>query len=1184
MARMTYGNTNMPKFCIQGLVRIVANIDAIESKSILIELLDYRIVDLISMCLRGEDVELIYWASGLMHEFVMKDVAADEFRKIKGVHTILASLLSAEEIYISRIVLRTVKFMAYGQEKFRKDIIRSGMVKKIMHCLTLEDDDVRYWAILCLQVVAGQVESHEEIVNAPEFELMLQLAVPRKVHASVFVSDILSLICCIETNADIIQPHVDLIITTLNTLMLWVELEVQFNSAGAIFNIIAMRDEYAEQVLTQCLDTIMSSCSNSPYERVQLICAKILSTLSTKFHRINTLRTKVNVNVLEPLIKSCINIAQMILPIIIMQSLIRAHRRDGSPATPNGCSLSSDNSVMDSEDIFLTDYIDVDASGTITNAFRLEAMLQRPNRPSRHAVESESNGHSLVSTNPLQRPHILSRSSSLESIPYESSTQEGFFYFMNFQIPAASRLRFMGALSALKILLENEALAGQVLKTRLDDARQSSRNPQNIIPVQHTGMLTDTLREHVETLVLMSLYPVLDPWTTQYSTKVDFEKMNESTARDAYQELLSWIRHSVKINPEYRENTTSLNGKVSSNSDPNAPTKSEDEHEGDTSYPTGGPSFRRPCQNIKMYTGFALRALLVLRSLFRYDSIRIYLILEMNIIEVLIYLFENCRLLADHTLSCIGELVNADSATLNIPHSSLQTLIAVFWKRTQFSMAPKGSFLFYARLVLSHGTSIARNEPQRSIGAGFVEIDVDKRTPYCILDYETKLRVRNESWTFETVICTHSTPVLSNTINDDSRFYCYEVVLKTDGLIQIGWVSSEFQFDPQGGTGVGDDDHSYGYDGYREKKWHGKHIKTLGEYGQLWATGDVITCVIDLLLGELRYYRNGNDMGITFTGVDCEKGWYPAASLSTNQEIQFRFGGTLDQLSFLPDKHIPIASLIQAAPCTKLPSPQICALQSISSVSNDYPSDISLLQDFSLKKSLESLTVDVINNGSKEPNLKPVDCSDQWNHSSTAKEKTSPQSLYFDIPEQKATLVSRQPNSSDLEVNRCLYFEVTLTFNTSEDELMDFESSGQGYSGIGEPENLQIIHDYVSIGFKCVTYLDVRLEYCPKNQQAVVHYRDEGKSVPLSLSLKDGDIVGMYYAENPSHIGITFNGKVTYIVGFQKDDDFKPLIPFEIGCLKSYINYGDEPFCWKKANTTSSRGVVYRYLDQLLGN
>lgn len=53
MARMTYGNTNMPKFCIQSLVRIVSNVDPMEAKAILSELLSYNVIELISICLRG---------------------------------------------------------------------------------------------------------------------------------------------------------------------------------------------------------------------------------------------------------------------------------------------------------------------------------------------------------------------------------------------------------------------------------------------------------------------------------------------------------------------------------------------------------------------------------------------------------------------------------------------------------------------------------------------------------------------------------------------------------------------------------------------------------------------------------------------------------------------------------------------------------------------------------------------------------------------------------------------------------------------------------------------------------------------------------------------------------------------------------------------------------------------------
>ena len=49
----------------------------------------------------------------------------------------------------------------------------------------------------------------------------------------------------------------------------------------------------------------------------------------------------------------------------------------------------------------------------------------------------------------------------------------------------------------------------------------------------------------------------------------------------------------------------------------------------------------------------------------------------------------------------------------------------------------------------------------------------------------------------------------------------YEVVLLTDGLMQIGWADEAFQCDPLSGQGVGDNEHSWAYDGFRSKKWNG---------------------------------------------------------------------------------------------------------------------------------------------------------------------------------------------------------------------------------------------------------------------------------------------------------------------------------------------------------------------------
>ena len=144
------------------------------------------------------------------------------------------------------------------------------------------------------------------------------------------------------------------------------------------------------------------------------------------------------------------------------------------------------------------------------------------------------------------------------------------------------------------------------------------------------------------------------------------------------------------------------------------------------------------------------------------------------------------------------------------------------WGSAQVPMTQKRSFHFYARLILTFATRSISPTSTCDNHPAFVEIDLHRRSRYCLLNYETRLEARNDSWTFETVRATHHTPPLDSDpwSLSPTHKYAFEVVLATEGLMQVGWVSEEFGIDPEGGTGVGDDAFSYGYDGCRVKKWH----------------------------------------------------------------------------------------------------------------------------------------------------------------------------------------------------------------------------------------------------------------------------------------------------------------------------------------------------------------------------
>jgi hypothetical protein len=89
-------------------------------------------------------------------------------------------------------------------------------------------------------------------------------------------------------------------------------------------------------------------------------------------------------------------------------------------------------------------------------------------------------------------------------------------------------------------------------------------------------------------------------------------------------------------------------------------------------------------------------------------------------------------------------------------------------------------------------------------------------------------------------------------------YYEFEVV-ENSMAIQIGWADLDFVGSQRDGHGVGDDKHSWGYDGCRAPTqglwWDGPHI-----YGRNWSSGDTIGCEMDLDEGRMSFSLNGQWM------------------------------------------------------------------------------------------------------------------------------------------------------------------------------------------------------------------------------------------------------------------------------------------------------------------------------------
>ena len=137
----------------------------------------------------------------------------------------------------------------------------------------------------------------------------------------------------------------------------------------------------------------------------------------------------------------------------------------------------------------------------------------------------------------------------------------------------------------------------------------------------------------------------------------------------------------------------------------------------------------------------------------------------------------------------------------------------------------------------------------------------------------------------------------------EGRWY-YEAVLLTDGLMQIGWADDRFACDPVRGQGVGDHAHSWAVDGFRQKRW----CLSSTTYGERWQTGDVLGCLVDLDLNEMRFSLNGRDLGVAFRGVRVQglfPGWHAGASMSLQRwglAIELRHRRTASTLRELDER------------------------------------------------------------------------------------------------------------------------------------------------------------------------------------------------------------------------------------------------------------------------------------------
>ncbi|KGL86217.1 E3 ubiquitin-protein ligase RNF123 [Charadrius vociferus] len=145
--------------------------------------------------------------------------------------------------------------------------------------------------------------------------------------------------------------------------------------------------------------------------------------------------------------------------------------------------------------------------------------------------------------------------------------------------------------------------------------------------------------------------------------------------------------------------------------------------------------------------------------------------------------------------------------------------------------------------------------------------------------------------------------------------WIYEVLISSQGLMQIGWCTLNCRFNQE--EGVGDTPDSYAYDGNRVRKWN----VTTTNYGKSWAAGDIVSCLIDLDEGTIAFCLNGISLGTAFDNITRGAGmaYFPAISLSFKESVAFNFGSRplryplgVRRAGYRPLQDPPVADLVKA--------------------------------------------------------------------------------------------------------------------------------------------------------------------------------------------------------------------------------------------------------------------------------
>lgn len=221
--------------------------------------------------------------------------------------------------------------------------------------------------------------------------------------------------------------------------------------------------------------------------------------------------------------------------------------------------------------------------------------------------------------------------------------------------------------------------------------------------------------------------------------------------------------------------------------------------------------------------------------------------------------------------------------TTTTPSSKLIPLSDIVREEWSDLMQLQHCFQWSLDNIFNHSKSL----PHPRVSPPGVKLNWEDCTSHCKLSANC-LEMRNDTFFLESA--------RGNTCVEKGVWY-YEVLLLTDGVIQIGWGTSKCLFLPEEGCGVGDDPNGFSFDTFRSAIWAASEaVYPQGtEHTFRCKIGDVLGSLLDMDKGTCTFFINGQDLGLKVQFHKNIKkhntlGLYPIISLANHQHVIVNFG------------------------------------------------------------------------------------------------------------------------------------------------------------------------------------------------------------------------------------------------------------------------------------------------------